>query len=143
VSSATFSDDSVLDDDAWILRAGARPGHRRQPALAARRPVAADVAALAETVAALSETVSRLEAVVARLAAAEASAPRAVSEPSLSRRQFEILRLLAAGRTTQGIADDLGLTRPTVRNHVARMLRALGAHTRLEAVATARARGWL
>ena len=58
--------------------------------------------------------------------------------PALTPRQVEILRLLEHGRSTDQMADQLQLSRETVRNHVRRLLRALGVHTRLEAVAAAR-----
>ena len=58
--------------------------------------------------------------------------------PALTPRQHEILLLLAEGRTTPEIAATLGLALETVRNHVRGLLRALGVHSRLEAVAVAR-----
>jgi len=58
--------------------------------------------------------------------------------PQLTPRQNEILRLLEHGKSTEQIAAELVLSPETVRNHVRRLLRALGAHTRLEAVAIAR-----
>lgn len=58
--------------------------------------------------------------------------------PALTPRQVEILRMLERGRSTQQIAAELHLSVETVRNHVRRLLRALGVHTRLEAVAVAR-----
>jgi len=58
--------------------------------------------------------------------------------PHLTPRQNEILRLLEHGKSTEQIAAELVLSPETVRNHVRRLLRALGAHTRLEAVALAR-----
>jgi PAS domain S-box-containing protein len=57
--------------------------------------------------------------------------------PALTPRQAEVLRLLEHGRSTDDIARELHLSPETVRNHVRRMLRALGVHTRLEAVAHA------
>jgi PAS domain S-box-containing protein len=59
-------------------------------------------------------------------------------ELPLTPRQSEVLRLLERGRTTQQIADELHLSRETVRNHVRHLLNAVGAHSRLEAVALAR-----
>ena len=59
--------------------------------------------------------------------------------PHLTPRQVEVLRLLEQGRSTKQIAADLHLTTETVRNHVRRLFRALGVHSRLEAVALARA----
>ena len=62
---------------------------------------------------------------------------------SLTRREMEILALVADGRSTADIAARLFLSRATVRNHIARALRGLGAHSRVEAVALARSRGLL
>jgi PAS domain S-box-containing protein len=56
----------------------------------------------------------------------------------LTPRQAEVLRLLEQGRSTKQIAQELHLSPETVRNHVRHVLQALGAHTRLEAVAAAR-----
>src|SRR5829696_1150259 len=58
--------------------------------------------------------------------------------PQLTPRQIEVLRLLERGRSTKQIADELGLSIETVRNHVRRLLRALGVNSRLAAVAAAR-----
>jgi PAS domain S-box-containing protein len=59
-------------------------------------------------------------------------------DPRLTPRQSEVLRMLERGRSTQEIARDLHLSPETVRNHVRHVLRALGVHSRLEAVALAR-----
>lgn len=56
----------------------------------------------------------------------------------LTPRQTEVLRLLQQGRSTKQIADELCLSIETVRNHIRHLMRALGVHTRLEAVAAAR-----
>jgi len=55
----------------------------------------------------------------------------------LTPRQAEVLDLLERGRTTSQIAEELHLSTETVRNHIRRLLRAVGAHSRLEAVAIA------
>jgi PAS domain S-box-containing protein len=57
----------------------------------------------------------------------------------LTPRQLDVLRLLAAGRSTKEIATALSLSPTSVRNHVANMLSALGVHSRLQAVVVARA----
>jgi PAS domain S-box-containing protein len=57
--------------------------------------------------------------------------------PNLTPRQSEILRLLARGRSTDQMAAELHVSIETVRNHIRAILRALGAHSRLEAVAVA------
>ena len=61
----------------------------------------------------------------------------------LTRRQMEVLRLLGDGASTDDIAASLHLSRETVRNHIRHLLRALGAHSRLEAVAVAHRTGLL
>jgi PAS domain S-box-containing protein len=58
--------------------------------------------------------------------------------PHLTRRQTEVLRLLERGSSTEQIAGELHLSTETVRNHIRGILRALGVHTRLEAVAVSR-----
>ena len=63
--------------------------------------------------------------------------PHPHQELHLTPRQAEVLALLERGRTTRQIADELHLSTETVRNHVRRLLRTLGAHSRLEAVAIA------
>jgi PAS domain S-box-containing protein len=57
---------------------------------------------------------------------------------ALTPRQTEVLRLLEYGRSTNQIAEELHLSRETVRNHIRHILKALGVHSRLEAVALAR-----
>jgi DNA-binding CsgD family transcriptional regulator len=59
----------------------------------------------------------------------------------LTPRQHETLGLLAAGRSTEQIAGELGVTRETARNYIRLLLRSLGAHSRVEAVARGRALG--
>lgn len=58
--------------------------------------------------------------------------------PSLTRRQSEILTLIAEGIPAKVIAVRLALSETTVRNHIRGILSRLGAHSQLEAVATAR-----
>lgn len=52
-------------------------------------------------------------------------------------RQLEVLQLLAEGRCTKDIARVLGLGVGTVKVHLAGVYRALGAHSRMEAVVKA------
>jgi PAS domain S-box-containing protein len=53
---------------------------------------------------------------------------------SLTSREREVLEALAAGLDGQTIADRLGISIRTERNHVARILNKLGVHTQLQAV---------
>jgi DNA-binding NarL/FixJ family response regulator len=59
------------------------------------------------------------------------------------RRDLDLLRLLAEGRTTADIAERLGLAPKTVRNRASRLYRRLGVHSRAAAVRLAEERGLL
>ena len=63
--------------------------------------------------------------------------PHAHPDLKLTPRQAEVLDLLERGRSTAQIAAALSLSTETVRNHIRHVLRATGAHSRLEAVAIA------
>jgi DNA-binding CsgD family transcriptional regulator len=65
--------------------------------------------------------------------------PRAAQR--LTHRQVEVLRLLAEGAQAKAIASSLGIAETTARNHIAGVLRRLGCHSQLEAVAVARRTG--
>jgi PAS domain S-box-containing protein len=64
--------------------------------------------------------------------------PPRQSHPHLTPRQTEVLGLLEHGRSTEAIARELHLSVETVRNHIRHILRALGVHSRIEAVAVSR-----
>jgi DNA-binding CsgD family transcriptional regulator len=68
------------------------------------------------------------------IALVEGEPPR---EPLLSRREKEVLVLVARGLTNERIADRLGLGPSTVRTHMEHLLVKLGVHTRSQAVARA------
>ena len=61
----------------------------------------------------------------------------------LTPRQHEVLRLLHRGASTRDIATTLGIADETARNHIRSLLRKLGVHSRLEAVAVASEAGIL
>ena len=61
--------------------------------------------------------------------------------PHLSTREREVLHLLALGLTTERIAESLGVSRITTRNHISRVLTKLGVQSRLQAVVYASQRG--
>jgi len=63
--------------------------------------------------------------------------------PRLTPRQNQVLHMLARGRSTAQIANELQLSIETVRNHVRLMMRALDAHSRIEALAVAHREGIL
>lgn len=61
----------------------------------------------------------------------------------LTARELEVLELLAAGTPNIELAQRMGISRNTVRNHVQNLLTKLGVHSRLEAVALANREGLL
>jgi PAS domain S-box-containing protein len=77
--------------------------------------------------------------------AEEAGTRRAGDQRSmrLTGRQHEILLLLGDGLGTAEIAGSLGISVETARNHIQAVMRTLGAHSRLEAVAVAHRIGLL
>ncbi len=72
-------------------------------------------------------------------------APNLAAQASLgiTEREFEVLRMLAAGRANKEIAQKLGVSPNTVKTHVARLFEKLGAARRTEAVLRAREFGLL
>ena len=57
------------------------------------------------------------------------------TRPRITRRELEVLALIAHGSSTAEIARALWITEDTVKTHVRRVLRRLGARTRAHAVA--------
>ena len=78
----------------------------------------------------------RCHAVFGVVLLGDRQAPRTGSS-LLTPRQQEVLALIANGASTVQIAQSLHLSRETVRNHVRNILRRLGVHSRVEAVAVA------
>jgi DNA-binding NarL/FixJ family response regulator len=74
------------------------------------------------------------------LAEATPSAERAAF-PELTDREREVLWLLAQGLSNQEVADRMGISLKTARNHVSNILGRLQVADRTEAVARARAAG--
>ncbi|MBI3722237.1 MAG: response regulator transcription factor, partial [Fimbriimonas ginsengisoli] len=71
------------------------------------------------------------------------AAAAATHRPSLTRRQSDILVLLAGGASNKEIARRLTLSEATVKLHVHRILRVLGGKNRTEAAHLARTLGLL
>jgi PAS domain S-box-containing protein len=64
----------------------------------------------------------------------KAPPPPRGAAPHLTPRQLDVLRRLSDGQSTESIANALGVSKETVRNHVRGLLGRLGVHSRLEAV---------
>jgi two-component system NarL family response regulator len=76
-------------------------------------------------------------------AIAQRLADRAMSGPSLSEREVEVLRLVAAGLTNKEIAAKLFIAEGTVKTHLNSIHEKLGVRDRTEAVMVAVRRGIL
>jgi DNA-binding CsgD family transcriptional regulator len=73
-----------------------------------------------------------------------AAGPVSLSKvPPLTEREREILRWVAAGLQNKEIAQKLGISLATVRNHIHNILEKLDVHSKLEAVSLAFRQGWV
>ena len=59
----------------------------------------------------------------------------------LTAREFEVLKLIVAGKSNKQIGDDLGISEGTVKSHVNNILDKLGVTDRTQAVSVALKRG--
>jgi two-component system, NarL family, response regulator LiaR len=82
-------------------------------------------------------------AAAARLvdAVAQGATPAPVNRERLTRREQEVLELLASGRSNKRIAFELGISEKTVKAHVGRVLAKLGVNDRTEAAVLAISQG--
>lgn len=129
---------SESDDDLLgAIRAGAR-GYFLKNAEADELYAGLRRAAAGEAV--LDPTL--IERLFNHVSAAGAQSPAGADTP-LSFRETEILRLVAEGLTNREVAARLSVSENTIKTHLARIFEKLGTTSRSEAVASARARGWL
>jgi DNA-binding NarL/FixJ family response regulator len=63
--------------------------------------------------------------------------------PPPSDREIEVLERIAAGGSNKEIADELGISTQTVKNHISSILRKLSLSDRTQAVLYALRRGWI
>lgn len=103
----------------------------------------------AASVVAKDVTSTEMEDAFRRVATGEAYVPLAMQESPieilpgklaknnnpLTTRQYEVLKLLAAGRSNKQIASDLTISEGTVKVHIAAAFRILGVHNRVNAAA--------
>ena len=126
---------SIFHDDGHIfpaLRAGA------QGYLLKDQPVAAIVAALTGIAAGrppLSPAIAR------RMLAFFQPQPPALSDPALTERETEVLRLISKGMTQGETARLLGISQHTVAGYVKELYRKLNVNSRAEAALLARDMG--
>jgi len=141
VQARTRKDDPVQRFELDVAAAG---GVRKKVSIttfaipAVRSGPATLVHVLREPGAGASALESELAAAVAPTPKQRAAgrSPSAPTTP-LSKRELEILRLLARGMATEAIAEQMCIAPVTVRNHIARTLQKLDVHSKLAAVAYA------
>jgi len=63
--------------------------------------------------------------------------------PPPSERELEVLERIARGGSNKEIADELGISTQTVKNHISSILRKLSLSDRTQAVLYALRRGWI
>ena len=78
-----------------------------------------------------------------RMVPGEAGNQAALARSGLTRREYEVLRLAAQGRTNPEIAETTGLARNTVKTYLQSALHKLGARNRVEAIGKASEAGLL
>ncbi len=74
---------------------------------------------------------------------AEVDGTTPVRAAAITRREREVLTLIASGASTQQIAAELSISVPTVRTHTRNLLQKLGARNRAHAIALAMQNNWI
>jgi two-component system nitrate/nitrite response regulator NarL len=100
-------------------------------------------AAATDLVAALRRVLRGERVCDPRMVPDEAPGGSALARSGLTRREYEVLRLAAQGRTNPEIAETTGLARNTVKTYLQSALHKLGARNRVEAIGKASEAGLL
>ena len=74
---------------------------------------------------------------------AAGSSTASASAPPLTDREKEVLSWVAAGLQNKEVAQKLGISLATARNHIHNILEKLDVHSKLEAVSLAFRQGWV
>ncbi|MCY7729478.1 two-component system response regulator DegU, partial [Bacillus safensis] len=61
----------------------------------------------------------------------------------LTRRECEVLQMLADGKSNRGIGESLFFSEKTVKNHVSNILQKMNVNDRTQAVVVAIKNGWV
>ncbi|WP_096201703.1 response regulator transcription factor [Bacillus sp. FJAT-45350] len=64
------------------------------------------------------------------------------NENPLTKREMQVIELIAGGKSTNEIADELELTNGTVRNYISVILDKLDVGNRIEAISRFKEKGW-
>lgn len=127
---------TTFDDEDYVVRAlrGGASGY-----LLKDRPARE----LAAAVRLAHDGIAQFDPAAATRLANALQPPRTPREHSLTEREIEVLRLVAAGRTNREIGRRLHLAEGTVKNHISRVLGRLGLRDRTQAALYARDHGLL
>jgi DNA-binding NarL/FixJ family response regulator len=101
-----------------------------------------DIAGMALS-AALRRVLRGEQVVDPRIVSDESRRSKALSQLGLTRREYEVLRLAAEGKTNPEIAESTDLTRNTIKTYLQSALHKLGARNRVEAITKAGEAGLL
>jgi DNA-binding NarL/FixJ family response regulator len=85
----------------------------------------------------VDELVARVRRFIERATAAPNRASPAADAPRLTRREHEVLHLLAEGRRQKEVGHVLSISSKTVGTHIQNLIRKFGVHSRAELVAHA------
>ncbi|MBN1581042.1 MAG: response regulator transcription factor [Anaerolineae bacterium] len=127
---------TTYDDDDYIVR-GLRAGARGYLLKDTSRKV------LFETIRAAARGESLLPSEVIDKVVAHLQGPQQVAPETLSKREGQVLALLAQGATNKEVALQLSISERTVKAHVTSIFNKLGASSRAEAVSIALRSGLL
>jgi DNA-binding NarL/FixJ family response regulator len=143
MSPLVMVDDSAGVKDALTELLDAAGVAMTNHASAVQSAVPHDLAVLRSTVPAseLAAAMRRATLGLRRVAALDTGAEPSQVAARLSPRELEVLELVAAGHTADGVAAELFLSVETVRTHTRNAVRKLGARNRLHAVVMALAAG--
>jgi DNA-binding NarL/FixJ family response regulator len=119
---------SGLDDASLPLRV-------RDAGLVAYLPKALEVDALIEAL----QQLATGETVFCEAAETPLSQPNGTAQFGLTTRQLSVLQMLATGATNKVIAQHLGISPATVKNHLDAIFEKMGATNRVQAVVMAQA----
>jgi ATP/maltotriose-dependent transcriptional regulator MalT len=123
----------LVEAAAAALASNNRPG--AQSRLREARAIAAELGA--------APLLARIDDLAARGRLTDTAGGTSGNAFGLTRRELDVLRVLARGRSNQQIAVELFISVNTVATHVARVLTKLGAVSRTQAAARARETGLL
>lgn len=121
-----------------VLTTFARPGYLHRAIEAGASGYLLKDSPASELVAAVRRVLRGQRAIDADLAA-EAIGDR---DP-LTARERQVLRLAGDGTSSEAIAEELGLSKGTIRNYLSEAIGKLGATNRVDASRIARDKGWL